>query len=236
MNEWTSQNPHPVHPIVVADDQELFRGAIATLIDAQPDLRVTGQAHNGLEAVELVRELTPELVLLDVSMPVMGGVEAARLIRQSDAHVKTLMLSVEDEQDTLLDSLRGGADGYLLKDLRPEELFQMIRAALRVLTPVAPSLVPLLVAEVRAAARATQPAPGPETTPLSYREIEILQHVAQGLSNKEIGRLLSITDGTVKNHVHNALHKLNMENRTQAAAYVVRQGLGAPATGRHSSH
>lgn len=214
--------------VLLVDDQPLFRCAIATLLDQQTDMRVVGEAGNGLEALDLAFRLRPDVVVMDVEMPVLDGVEAARRMREQLPHVKVVMLTVSDDDEDLLTAIRLGVRGYLLKDLRPEELYEMIRAVARDETPVSPSLVSRLVAELRDPLPAHTPdAPAPEDS-LSHRELEILQLVARGLSNKEIGATLSITEGTVKNHVHNALHKLQMENRIQAAAYIVRRGLARP--------
>lgn len=213
--------------ILLVDDQPLFRSAIATLIAEQPDMAVVGEAENGLEGVENAHALNPDLVVMDVEMPVMDGVEAVRLIREQLPGIKVIMLTVSESDDHLLDALRNGAHGYLLKDLRPEQLYGLLRSVMRDETPLSPAIAGRLVAEIqnRQTVR-TAPQKEPEGPALSRREIEILQLVADGLGNKEIGARLSITEGTVKNHVHNALEKLNLENRTQAAAYVVRQGLG----------
>jgi two-component system nitrate/nitrite response regulator NarL len=220
--------PKPSLRVLVVDDQPLFRTALATLIDSQPDLIVAGQAENGLEAVELARELGPDVVLMDVEMPVMDGVEAARRIRDQMPAVKVVMLTVAESDAHLFDAIHNGASGYLLKDLRPEHLYDMVRAAGRGETPLSPAIAARLLTEfrergpVRSAPVASE---GPESL-LTRREVEILQLVAEGLTNKEVGAQLSITEGTVKNHVHNALEKLQLENRIQAAAYIVRQGLG----------
>lgn len=196
-------SPDPIRVLVV-DNVALFRESVAALIDRQEDLAAVGQAANGLEAVELALELRPDVVLLDVEMPVMDGIEAARLIREQNSATRVLMLTVSDREDHLLAAVRLGVQGYLLKDLRPDQLFDMIRAAMRGETPVSPALVTRLMAELRACGQAASAAspPLPEED-LSHRELEVLQLVATGQSNKEIGRALSITEGTVKNHVHN---------------------------------
>lgn len=213
--------------ILLVDDQPLFRRAIATLIGEQPDLTVVGEAENGLEGVEKAHALSPDLVVMDVEMPVMDGVEALRLIRDQLPSIKVVMLTVSDSEDALFDAIRAGAHGYLLKDLRPEQLYDLLRSVMRNETPLSPAIAGRILTEFRGMSPVRRsPAPEPEGPALTRREIEILQLVADGLSNKEIGSRLSITEGTVKNHVHNSLEKLHFENRIQAAAYVVRQGLG----------
>ena len=219
--------PHEPIRILLVDDQPLFRGAIASLIDGRDDLTVVGEAENGLDAVEKARLLLPDLVVMDVEMPVMDGVEAVRLIREQLSTVKVIMLTVSEADDHVFDAIRFGAHGYLLKDLRPEQLYDMIRSVMRNETPISPAIAGRLLSEIQngVTKRASSPTP-PEGPPVTRRELEILQLVAEGMSNKEIGKSLSITEGTVKNHVHNALEKLHMENRIQATAYIVRQGLG----------
>jgi DNA-binding NarL/FixJ family response regulator len=218
--------------ILLIDDQPLFRGAIAALLAGQPDMEVVGEAENGLVGVEQARALRPDLVILDVDMPVMNGVEAVRLIREQVMDVKVIMLTVSDSDDHVLDALRNGAHGYLLKDLRPEQLYDMIRSVMRNETPISPAVAGRLLREIRESGpqRVTSPS-AQDTRTVTPRELEILRLVAEGLSNKEIARKLVITEGTVKNHIHNALEKLHMGNRIQAAAYVIRHGLGSPDPG-----
>ncbi|MBI1759774.1 MAG: response regulator transcription factor [Actinobacteria bacterium] len=223
----------PTEPtrILLVDDQPLFRRAIATLINEQYDLTVVGEATNGLDAVEQAHSLTPDMVIMDIEMPVMDGVEAARLLHEQLPAVKVLILTVSESDDRLFDAIRFGVHGYLLKDLRPEQLYDMIRSAMRDETPVSPVVAGRLLEEIRNAGATRQSTATPAEKPVvTRRELEILRLVADGMSNKEIGRKLSITEGTVKNHVHNALEKLHLDNRIQAATYVVRQGLGHPPT------
>jgi two-component system, NarL family, nitrate/nitrite response regulator NarL len=254
--------------VLLVDDQSLFRRAIATLISEQPDFVVVGEATNGQEAIDQARALRPDLIVMDVEMPVMNGVEAVRILRDAMPDIKIVVLTVSEDEDYLFDAVRFGAHGYLLKDLQPDQLYEMLRSVRRGETPISPVMAGRLLAEFRrqgaaspgsaASAATANTAPGsaevrrpldetvsarsspaddlpgglvdghPLTSPaariLTRRELETLQYVADGLSNKEIGVALSITEGTVKNHVHNALEKLQLENRIQAAAYVVRQG------------
>lgn len=210
--------------VAVADDQHLFRGAIASLIDQQPDMEVVGHADNGHSAVALVAEQAPHVILLDVEMPTMNGIEAARIISEEHPATSIVMLTVTDDDDALLTAVRLGVRGYLLKDLDPVQLFEVIRAVYAGESRISTPLIGRLMTELRHATP-LDPAEHPEDE-LSHRELEILQLVAEGLSNKEIGVRLSITEGTVKNHVHNALTKLDMDNRIQAAAFIVRRGLG----------
>ncbi len=189
---------------------------------------VVGEAENGLDAVEKAHALIPDLVVMDVEMPVMDGVEATRLIREQLPAVKVIMLTVSEADDHVFDAIRFGAHGYLLKDLRPEQLYDMIRSVMRNETPLSPAIAGRLLDEIKTGATKRSSLPEPQGPTVTRRELEILRLVAEGLSNKEIGKRVSITEGTVKNHVHNALEKLHMDNRIQAAAYIVRQGLGRP--------
>jgi DNA-binding NarL/FixJ family response regulator len=222
--------------ILLVDDQPLFRRAIATLIGEQPEFTVVGEAANGLEAIEVAHALSPDLIVMDVEMPVMNGVEAVRILRDQLPSIKIIVLTVSESEDYLLDAIRFGAHGYLLKDLRPEQLYEMLRAVMRDETPLSPAIAGRLLEEIRrpgAGLDRSATVPSPDARPatpdlrsiLTRRELETLQFVADGLTNKEIGSRLSITEGTVKNHVHNALEKLQLENRIQATAYVIREGL-----------
>jgi len=213
--------------ILLVDDTALFRTAIGELINGESGLEVVGEAENGLEAVEKTRALTPDVVVMDIDMPVMDGVQATRLIAEQAPNVRVVMLTVSELDDHLFDAIRFGAQGYLLKNLRPAELFAFVRAVMRDESPLSPAIAKRLLGQIRDGASLTSmPAPQPERPALTRRELEVLQLVADGISNKEIATRLFITEGTVKNHIHNALEKLQLENRTQAAAYIVRQGLG----------
>ncbi len=220
--------------VLLVDDQPLFRRALATLISAQFDMTVVGEGENGRDALEKVRALRPDLVVMDVNMPVASGVDGVRAIRQAGFSTPIVMLTVSEDDDDLFESIKAGANGYLLKNVRPEQLFDDMRGLMRGEAPIAPAVASRLLEALRtggipARSHASLPA---EDTILTRRESEILQLVADGLSNKEIANELTITEGTVKNHVHNSLEKLHLTNRVQAAAYAVRRGFASPETRR----
>ena len=212
--------------VLLVDDQPLFRRALATLIGAQFDMTVVGEGENGRDALEKVRALKPDLVLMDVNMPDSSGGDGVAAIRAAGFATPIIMLTVSEDDDDLFESIKAGANGYLLKNVRPEQLFEDMRGVMRGEAPIAPAVASKLLDALRTGgipARG-QATPAPQDTILTRRESEILQLVANGLSNKEIANELTITEGTVKNHVHNALEKLHLTNRVQAAAYAVRQG------------
>jgi DNA-binding NarL/FixJ family response regulator len=223
--------------ILLVDDQPLFRRALATLISAQFDMTVVGEGENGRDALDKVRALQPDLVVMDVNMPGASGVDGVRAIRQAGFATPIVMLTVSEDDDDLFESIKAGASGYLLKNVRPEQLFEDLRGVMRGEAPIAPGVATKLLEALRtggipargAALAASAPA---SDNILTRRESEILQLVADGLSNKEIANQLTITEGTVKNHVHNALEKLHLTNRVQAAAYAVRQGYANQESGR----
>ena len=213
--------------IVLVDDQPLFRKALASLIDSQMDMQVVAQGEAGPEALALIREHNPDLAVMDVQMPGGSGADGVRAVRAAGITTPIVMLTISDEDDDLFDCIRAGADGYLLKNMRPEALFDDLRAAAHGDAPVAPSMAHRLLDWFRTGGgpATTADGPAPVDPVLTRRESEILQLVAAGLSNKEIATRLVITEGTVKNHVHNSLEKLHLTNRVQAAAYAVRQGV-----------
>jgi two-component system nitrate/nitrite response regulator NarL len=212
--------------VLLVDDQALFRRALATLISAQFDMTVVGEGENGRDALEKVRALRPDIVVMDVNMPVASGVEGVNAIRQAGITTPIVMLTVSEDDDDLFESIKAGANGYLLKNVRPEQLFEDLRGVMRGEAPIAPAVATKLLTALRTGGIPLrgQPQAAAQDSVLTRRESEILQLVADGLSNKEIANQLTITEGTVKNHVHNALEKLHLTNRVQAAAYAVRQG------------
>ena len=212
--------------ILLVDDQLLFRKGLRALLEDQEDMEVVGEAADGAQAVERVRAAKPDVVLMDIHMPVCNGIEATRLVKSEWPETKIIALTVSDEDEDLFEAIKSGASGYLLKDLRPEELFDLVRGVLRGETPISPAVAGKLLSEFR-----RRPRKDPSETAgwdLTRRELEVLQLVTEGLSNAEIAARLFIVEGTVKNHLHNILEKLHLENRLQAATYAIREGLVQP--------
>ena len=220
----------PMLRVLLVDDQPLFRRALATLISAQFDMTVVGEGENGRDALDKVRALQPDLVVMDVNMPGASGVDGVTAIRAAGFQTPIVMLTVSEDDDDLFESIKAGANGYLLKNVRPEQLFEDLRGVMRGEAPIAPAVASKLLEALRTGGLPThgQSSTPPQDSVLTRRENEILQLVAAGMSNKEIANELTITEGTVKNHVHNALEKLHLTNRVQAAAYAVRQGYATP--------
>ena len=202
--------------ILLADDQSLFREALRMLISSQPDLEVVGEAANGEEAIKLADSFRPNVVLMDLQMPVMNGVAATRQLHSDQPDCRVIALTTFDGDEYVFDCLRAGAVGYLLKDAPSENLFAAIRAAARGESFLQPSVTKRVLAEFT---RLSDQPPSSSTLvePLSDREHEILRLIAKGSSNREIAEALFITEGTVKNHVTNILSKLDVRDRTQAA-------------------
>jgi DNA-binding NarL/FixJ family response regulator len=202
--------------ILLVDDQALFREGLRTLLSVQTDFEVVGEAGNGAEAVRRVEELRPHVVLMDLRMPVLDGVAATRQLRRAHPEVRIIILTTFDDDEYVFEGLRAGAVGYLLKDAPSEKLFEAVRAAARGESFLQPAIAAKVVAEF---ARLTPSTSAEEELidPLTDRELEVLQHVATGATNREIAEALFIAEGTVKNHLTSILSKLGVRDRTQAA-------------------
>ncbi|GAB4155261.1 MAG: response regulator transcription factor [Cyanobacteria bacterium J069] len=203
--------------IVLADDQHLIRQGMKALLELESDLQIVGEAENGQVAVQQVEKLHPDLVLMDIRMPVMDGVAATGAIARQFPHTKILILTTFDDQEYVTAALQNGATGYLLKDTPSEDLAQAIRAAHKGYTQISPGILPKLLTQVAAPSAAVSLAPPDGFASLTPREREVLRLVAQGASNREIARALYISEGTVKNHITNILNRLELRDRTQAA-------------------
>lgn len=214
--------------ILLADDHELFRSGIASMINQQADLEVVGQAGDGLEALELTRDLQPDLVVMDINMPVCNGVEATRLLRQLSPDVIIMILTVQKTDEKLLECLRAGANGYCLKEASSAGLLRALRGMLAGETSLPRELSSRLVSEYSRLARQPDTQPLPVLPTLTYREAEILKLVARGASNKEIAARLVISIYTVKGYIRTILEKLGVEDRWAAVEVARQRGLLPP--------
>lgn len=212
--------------VLLVDDQALFREGLETLLSVHKDIQIVGQAGNGQEAVEVAARVQPDVVLMDVRMPVLDGVRATRLLKKALPQCKVIVLTTFDDDEYIFDALRTGAVGYLLKDVDSAQLIEAIRAAARGQSILEPSVAAKVIAEFT---RVSSMVPSAQmeqlVNPLSERELEILSLIARGASNKEIASQLYIAEGTVKNHVTHILGKLGVRDRTQAALKARELGL-----------
>jgi two-component system nitrate/nitrite response regulator NarL len=209
--------------IVLADDHALFREGLKALLSAREGIEVVGDAADGLEAQAIARATMPDLILMDTHMPRCNGLEAVKAIKREMPHIKIIMLSISDDDGDLFQAIKNGADGYLLKNLRTQQLFDMLEGVRRGEAAISGMLASKILKEFRAPELAQQDDDLWES--LTEREIEILERVVAGDSNREIAEALCITRNTVKNHIQNILEKLHAQNRVQAAVYAIREGL-----------
>ena len=207
---------HPVR-VLLADDQALFREALATLLGARQEVQVVGEAGDGFEALQRSVELRPDVVLMDLHMPVLDGISAARRLRVEQPEVRVLALTTFDDDEDVFEALRAGAVGYLLKDVSSDRLVEALLAAARGESVLQPSVAAKVVARLAQLDAAPRSRPQPLLVPLSDRELDVLRLLADGRSNREIAGELFLAEGTVKNHVTNVLAKLGARDRTQAA-------------------
>lgn len=217
--------------VLVVDDQRLMRDGIASLLGIQAGIEVVGTASNGQEAVEQALALVPDMILMDIRMPVMDGVEATRQVRKSLPRCQVLALTTFDDEESVMAVLRAGA-GYLLKDIPAPDLAHAIQAAHKGIYQLDPSVAGKVFASLSGggAGANTQPAgvaaeEAAATSDLTAREVEVLRLIARGATNREIAEQLVITEGTVKNHISNILNRLGLRDRTQAALYARERGL-----------
>jgi DNA-binding NarL/FixJ family response regulator len=211
--------------VLIADDQALFRRGLYVVLGTEDHIEVVAEAENGEEAIQKAQELAPDVVLMDVRMPRVNGIEAARTIRAEVPTAKILMLTVSDEEEDLFEAVKAGANGYLLKEISVEEVAEAIRAVMQGQSLISPSMASKLLSEFNAMSKRAEekqqfPAPA-----LTSRELEVLKLVAKGMSNREIADELYISENTVKNHVRNILEKLHLHSRMEAVIYAVREKL-----------
>ncbi len=211
--------------VLLVDDHVLFREGLRSLMSRWGDFDVVGEAADGAEALELARELLPDLVLMDVTMPVMDGLEATRRIVREVPTVRVVMLTVSEDQEDLLQALKNGAQGYLLKNTPSAKLVDYLRGVLRGESALSGAMATKVLAEFMQPRAPADALCRVALEPLSARELQVLQLVAEGLSNAEIGERLYLSENTVKKHLRNILQKLHLNNRVQVAVYAAREGL-----------
>lgn len=216
--------------VLLVDDHAVVRQGLRMFIEMQDDMEVVGEGANGLEAVEMAARLNPDVILLDLLMPQMDGVEATQKIMRQAPQARVLILTSFGEDDKIFPAIRAGAQGYLLKDIQPRDLVQSVRETFQGKAQLHPDIARRLMAAVSGEnpAQPVKPAALPETLPgLTDREREVLGMIAQGLTNREIAEKMVISEKTVKTHVSNLLDKLGLEDRTRAAIWALKHGLGA---------
>ena len=215
--------PAPIR-VVIADDHDLYRRGMQVVVELDGTAQVVGQASNGSGAVEVCTRVEPDVVLMDVRMPGVGGIEACRRIRAAVPSARILMLTMSDDESDLFEAIKAGASGYLLKDLPGEEVSEAIGRVHDGQAIIPPGMAATLLTEFSRLSQDPEPIAG--TAPqLTDREVEVLRLVARGLANREIADLLVISENTVKNHVRNILEKLHLHSRVEAAVYAHRQHL-----------
>jgi len=212
---------HPAIRIVIADDQTLVRRGAAVLLSMEPDMEVVGQARNGVEAVELAQLLHPDVILMDLHMPLKGGVAATREIRRALPNTQVLVLTTLNDDETVFEAVRAGAQAYLLKDADEDELLETIRALRRGESRLTPQIARKVMDQFRRLAAVTNAESIreklPETLPLSDKEEKILQLISESMSNRQIATTLFLAEGTVKNYVSRIMEKLHANTRTELA-------------------
>ncbi len=207
--------------VLIVDDHALFRQGVRATLNQSAQIEVVGEAANGMEAIDLYRELKPDAIVMDINMPQMNGLEATRRIKQVAPEARILMLTVSDAEDALFDAIKAGASGYVLKTAAPETVVDSIRRVSEG-EPVIPGK--LAVRIIHEMSKPKEPKPTPHVDQLTEREIEVLRQMSTGASNRDIATALFISENTVRNHVRSILEKLHVNNRGQAAAFAMRQG------------
>jgi DNA-binding NarL/FixJ family response regulator len=218
--------PAPPIRVLIADDQALIRTGFRMILDAQDGLKVVGEAIDGRDAIEQHRRLSPDVIVMDVRMPSMDGIEATRQLTAADPPARVLILTTFDLDEYVFEALRAGASGFLLKDRPPEELVAAVRVVAAGEALIAPSITRRLIREF--ASRPDGHRELPELSELTYREREVLQLIARGLSNAEIAKDLFLAETTVKTHVGHVLQKLGLRDRAQAVVVAYESGLVQP--------
>ncbi len=211
--------------VLIADDHQVVRDGLSAILQTKDDIMVVGEARDGVEAVEKTRQLQPDVVLMDISMPRMNGVEATRRIKEQCPDVRVVVLTMYEEEEYIFDLVKTGVSGYLLKNSDSALIVKAIRAAAKGESFLHPTVAGKILTEFTHMAENRGKKPAKGKTDLTEREQGVLQQIAEGKTNKEIGNQLSISEKTVKNHVRNIFHKLDVDDRTQAAIQAIRRGI-----------
>ncbi len=216
--------------VLIADDHQLFREGLANILNSQPDFEVIGEASDGLEATIKANQLSPDLVLMDVTMPVCDGLEATQLIKKDLPEITIVMLTVSDDNQKVFEAIRNGAQGYLLKSINSKEMLASLRGAVRGEAAITRTIGGLMLEEFRRVSQQVVDMPAKNSVSLTMREQEVLVLVAEGKTNKEIAQSLNVSIHTVKSHMRKILAKLHLEKRQEAVLYAKREGLIHPPT------
>lgn len=209
--------------VVLADDHVLMRKGLRKILEMEEDIEVIGEASDGEEAIQVVMDKKPQVLLLDINMPKLNGIDVTKALKNKGVDTKIVILTIYDDREYLLELIKQGISGYILKDIEPSGLIDAVRCASQGETYIQPNLTKALVAEYN---RLTQPVSNQGTRKdLTVREKEVVKYIAEGMSNGEISQKLGISDKTVKNHVSIILRKLNLMDRTQVAVYAIKNKL-----------
>ncbi|MGH2740384.1 MAG: response regulator [Actinomycetota bacterium] len=211
--------------VLVVDDHAIMRRGIQMVLEPETDIDVVGEAADGHEAVEKALELMPDVVLMDVRMPRRSGIEATKQIKEELPHAVILMLTISEEESDLYDAIKAGASGYLLKEIGTEEIADAIRSVASGQSRISPGMATKLLDEFQAMTKRSEERERVPAPRLTEREMEVLEHVARGMANRDIAKALYISENTVKNHIRNILEKLQLHSRMEAVIYAVREKL-----------
>ncbi len=207
--------------VLIADDHTLFRRGVCRMLEAEEDMAVVGEAASGREAVEMARSLVPDVILMDIQMPELDGIAATRLLHREMPHLGIVFITMFESDEFVFQGLQAGGRGYILKDADPETMLRAIRAVAKGESLLGPTIAQRMIRQMSA----VDSAKGTLVDDLTQREVEVLKLIAGGLSNKQIGQQLAISEKTVKNHINNILSKLHLYDRTQATLFAIRSGI-----------
>jgi DNA-binding NarL/FixJ family response regulator len=213
--------------ILLVDDHVLFREGLASLLKARPQFQIVGSAEDGLQAIELARQLMPDLILMDVQMPRLDGIQATQQIKQEMPDARVVMLTMSEDIQDLFEAIKNGAQGYLLKNTPSDELCRFLESVFEGEAPISGLMAAKMLGEFR---KPQEPFVRLPSEQLTDREIEVLRHVSEGMSNREIGAVLVISENTVKKHLRNILAKLHLRNRVEAAMFARQRAANQPDT------